>query len=82
MNALYVKLKHFIHALSLVTYKSVIVQLAVQQWTQNFEIIQKNTPKKVSECRKCQYKSSFAEVSVKKKTNQVSIGNYFQRWPR
>ena len=30
-------------------------------------------PKKVSECKKCQDKSSFPEVSVKKKTKQVCV---------
>ena len=39
-------------------------------------------PKKVCECKKCQDKSSFPEKSVKKKTKQVLIGNYFQRRPR
>ena len=43
MNVLYIKLKHFNHA-SLVTYQFIIVQLAVQQWTQNIKI-QKNTQK-------------------------------------
>ena len=39
-------------------------------------------PKKVSECKKCQDKSSFPEKSIKKKTKKVLIGNYFQRRPR
>ena len=73
MNVLYVKLKHFIDA-SLATYQFVIVQLVVQQWSQNIEIQKK--------CKKCQDKISFPEVSVKKKTKQVLIGNYFQRQPR
>ena len=73
VNVLYIKLKHFNHA-SLVTYQFIIVQLAVQQWTQNIKIQKK--------CKKCQDKISFPEVSVKKKTKQVLIGNYFQRRPR
>ena len=70
MNVLYVKLKHFIHA-SLVTYKFVIVQLAVQQWTQNIEMIQKNTQTKLANARSAKINVVFQ--SVCQKENQTSV---------
>ena len=82
MNVLYVKLKHFIHV-SLVTCQLIcnrpICSTAADPKHRNYS---EEHPKKVSKCKKCQDKSSFPEVSVKKKTKQVSIGNYFQRRPR
>ena len=70
MNVLYVKLKPFIHA-SLVTCQFVIVQLVVQQRTQNIEIIQKNTQKKLANVRSAKIK--VVSRSVCQKKNQTSI---------
>ena len=69
INVLYVKLKHFIHA-SLVTYQFVIVQLVVQQWTQNIEIIQKDTQKKLANARSAKIKVVFQKCLSKRKPNK------------
>ena len=79
MNVLYVKLKHFTHV-SLVTCQLIcnrpICSTAADQKHRNYS---EEHPKKVSKCKKCQDKSSFPEVPVKKKIKEASIGNYFQR---
>ena len=69
MNVLYVKLKHFIDA-SLATYQFVIVQLVVQQWSQNIEIIQKNTQKKLANARSAKIKVVFQKCLSKRKSKK------------
>ena len=84
MNVLYVKLKCIMYMYSCVTCDLPICNrptcsTAVDPKHRNYS---EECPKTVSECKKCQDKSSFPEVSVKKKTKQLSIGNYFQGRPR
>ena len=84
MNVLYVKLKCIMYMYSCVTCDLPICNrptcsTAVDPKHRNYS---EEHPKKVCECKKCQDKSSFPEKSVKKKTKQVLIGNYFQRRPR